>query len=270
MKSYLSLQQAVRLLSLFFLVTLLLFAIFPQWITPYAFDLQSIDERLLTPNFKHWLGTDNLGRDLLSRILFGAKISLAVAFFSTVLSVGIGTLVGSLAAMSGSWMDRLLMRVVDAFYLFPSTLLAVLMTGIFGKGFSGILFSIALTSWLGTARLVRAQILLIREEDFVLAARALGATPFQIWKRQMIPLLIPVIGIYLVTLVPQMMLLESFLSFMGLGMQPPYSSWGSLASEGYKAMKSFPHLLIFPGLFLFLTLLSIYGFFRLKIKDTVN
>lgn len=243
-------------LSLAFLLLMTLLAISAPWITGYSYDEQMISERLEGPSLKHWMGTDILGRDLFSRILHGARASLAVGVLTALIALGLGTLTGATAGYRGGWVDQLLMRVVDFFYIFPSLLLAILITILLGRGLTGILLAIGLTAWVTQARLVRGEVLRIKQLPFVESARAIGSSHRRVVIRHILPNLWGPVIVSLTYQIPTNIMAESFLSFIGLGLQPPYSSWGTLASEGFRAMRSYPHLILFPGIILFLTMLA--------------
>lgn len=239
-----------------FLVVITLMAIAAPWVTRYSFEVQNIDQRLQTPSLLHWMGTDGLGRDLYSRIIYGARMSLAVGVFSALAALVMGTFTGAIAGFYGGWVDSLLMRLVDLFYTFPSLLLAILLMLVFGSGVTGIFIAISLTAWVTQARLVRGQVLQAREMAYVESARAVGARDSRILWRHILPNLAGPIVVSLTLQIPANIMAESFLSFIGLGLQPPFSSWGTLAAEGFRSIKAYPHLMIFPGGVLFLSVLA--------------
>lgn len=250
------LRHRLAVVSLVFLLLILTLAVFAPLVTPYSYEEQDISHRLQNPSILHWMGTDTLGRDLYSRIIYGARMSLAVGICTALFALIVGTITGALAGYRGGWLDYLLMRVVELFYIFPSLLLAILLMLILGRGFTGILLAIGVTAWVTQARLVRAQVLQAREFAYVEAARAVGVGGFWIVIRHILPNLWGPIIVSLTVQIPANIMAESFLSFIGLGLQPPFSSWGTLANEGFRAMKSFPHLIIFPGGVLFVTMLA--------------
>jgi oligopeptide transport system permease protein len=202
------------------------------------------------------MGTDTLGRDLYSRILYGARMSLSVGIVTALFALTLGTFLGAIAGYFGRWIDALLMRIVDIFYIFPSLLLAILLTLLLGRGFTGIFLALGIAAWTTQARLVRAQFLQAKELPYVESAISMGvSTPAIIFKHILPNLWGPII-VSLTVQIPQAIMAESFLSFIGLGLQPPFSSWGTLANEGFRAMKSYPHLILFPGSVLFITMVA--------------
>ena len=249
-------RNRLALMSLIFITTIGIMALAAPWVTPMSYEEQNISRRLETPSLIHWMGTDTLGRDLYSRVIYGAQMSLAVGLFTALFALILGTATGAAAGYWGGWKDTVIMRIVDFFYIFPSILLAILLMLLFGRGFAGILLAIGLTSWVTQARLVRGLVLQAREMPYVEAARALGVRGGAIIFRHILPNLWGPIFVSLTLQIPANIMSESFLSFIGLGLQPPYSSWGTLASEGFRAMKSYPHLILFPGAVLFLTMLA--------------
>ena len=239
-----------------FLLVLVTMATFAPWVTHYSFEEQTLTERLETPNANHWFGTDSLGRDLYSRIVYGARTSLSIGILTALIALFFGTLTGAIAGFRGGWIDHVIMNCVDLFYIFPTILLAILVMMVVGQGILGILIALGLTAWVNQARLVRAQVMQAKELPYVEAARALGVSQTAILFKHILPNLWGPILVSLSFQIPTNIMSESFLSFIGLGIQPPYSSWGTLANDGFRAMKSYPHLILFPGGILFLTVLA--------------
>ena len=250
------LKHRLAAASLAFLILITTLAIFAPFVTKYSYEDQNISEKLETPSALHWMGTDTLGRDVYSRVIYGARMSLAVGILTALFALTLGTFTGAVAGYKGGWTDHILMRVVDLFYIFPSLLFAILLTVLLGRGFVGILLALGMTAWITQARLVRSQVMQAKELPYVESARAMGVTNLGIIFRHILPNLWGPIIVSLTFQIPTNILAESFLSFIGLGLQAPYSSWGTLANEGFRAMKSFPHLIIFPGSVLFLTMLA--------------
>ena len=239
-----------------FLFIIFLVALLAPWVAPYSYQEQDTVNILAFPGIDHFLGTDRLGRDLLSRMIYGARVSLFVGVFSTLIALVIGTVYGTISAYVGGKTDNLMMRVVDVVFALPDLLMIILITVLMGRGVVGVFIALTMVSWVTIARLVRGEVLRIKEYPFILAAKALGASHFRIMLREIFP---NILGILVVTLsfrIPVAILAESTLSFIGLGIAPPASSWGTLASDGWTAIKFYPHLILFPSLAIFFTILS--------------
>lgn len=259
-------KNKAAVISAWLLGLIIFLAIAADWVAPYSFDEQNIDHLLEGPSSKFWMGTDHLGRDLLSRLIYGARMSMAVGLITALISLGIGAVYGAFSAWMGGWVDRLLMRVVDLLYSIPTLVLLILVKVVFDsielfenpelRAMTGILISLSLVGWVTLARMVRGQVLQVKQLLYVEAARAQGARGYWILLRHIFPNILGPIIVLLTFKVPSNILFESFLSFLGLGLQPPYSSWGVLANEGWRAMSIYPHLMIGPGLALFLTMLA--------------
>ena len=243
-------------ISSVFLVILLLAAVLAPWVAPYSYQAQDTLNILAFPGSEHWLGTDRLGRDLLSRMIYGARVSLFVGVFSTVLALIIGTIYGTLSAYVGGRTDNLMMRMVDVVFALPDLLMIILITVLMGRGVVGVFIALTLVSWVTIARLVRGEVLRIKEYPYILAARALGASHYRIMLKEIFPNILGVLVVTLSFRVPVAILAESTLSFVGLGIAPLASSWGTLASDGWTAIKFYPHLILFPSLAIFFTILS--------------
>ena len=250
------LRHRLAAISLGFIVVILILAVFAPLVTQFSYEEQNIADKLVGPTLRHWMGTDTLGRDLYSRIIYGARTSLEVGVLTAVFALIVGTVTGAVAGYFGGWVDRILMHIVDLFYIFPSLLLAILLMLLLGHGILGILLALGMTSWVTQARLVRGQVLQAKEMVYVESARAIGVSHFWIIFKHILPNLWGPIIVSLTFQIPTNIMAESFLSFIGLGLQPPFSSWGTLASEGFRAMKSYPHLIVFPGVVLWVTMLA--------------
>jgi peptide/nickel transport system permease protein len=218
---------------------------------------QALADDLLRPSRHHLLGTDKLGRDILSRVLYGARVSLFVGLSTVAISCLIGLLLGSLSGYFGGWTDQLLMRLVDLLLAFPGMLLAIAFTAVLGPGLEHVILALCLIGWTGYARLVRGEILALREREFVQAARALGGSPGRIIRHHMIPNLLPPLLIQATFGMAGAILAEGSLSFLGIGVQPPTPSWGSMLNEGRQFLLVAPHLTAFPGLAIMLTILGL-------------
>ena len=239
-----------------FLFIIFIVSLLAPWVAPYSYQEQDTLNILAFPGVEHFLGTDRLGRDLLSRMIYGARVSLFVGVFSTLIALVIGTVYGTISAYVGGKTDNLMMRVVDVVFALPDLLMIILITVLMGRGVTGVFIALTMVSWVTIARLVRGEVLRIKEYPFILAAKALGASHYRIMLREIFP---NILGILVVTLsfrIPVAILAESTLSFIGLGIAPPASSWGTLASDGWTAIKFYPHLILFPSLAIFFTILS--------------
>lgn len=205
----------------------------------------------------HLLGTDELGRDLFTRILYGGRISLMVGLCATAVSLTIGVLFGAVAGFFGGRVDDLMMRFVDILYAVPFTIFVILLTVIFDRNIWNLFLAIGAVEWLTMSRIVRGQVLSLRKQEFVEAAIALGIPQWRIVLRHIIPNCLGTVIVYTTLTIPVVMLLEAFLSFLGLGVQPPMSSWGLLIRDGSKVLEEFPWLMLFPGMILAMTLFSL-------------
>jgi len=225
-------------------------------IAPFAYDLQNTDAVLEGPGPEHWMGTDRLGRDLFSRLLYGARVSMTVGVVTAALAVILGTVYGAVSAYIGGRIDNLLMRFVDVVYSLPDLLLIILVTVLIGRGITGILIALTMVSWVTVARITRGEVLKIKDSDFVEAARAIGVSHTRILLFHILPNMAGVLIVTLTFRIPVAILSESTLSFIGLGIAPPFASWGSMAKDGWTAMMFHPHLILFPSLVLFVTSIS--------------
>lgn len=218
---------------------------------------QDLDLGAAGPSLQHWLGTDTLGRDLFARLLYGCRISLGVGLAATFVSLTIGVVYGAISGYAGGKTDMVMMRIVDIMYALPFTIFVILLMVFFGRDIYLLFIAIGAVEWLTMARIVRGQILTIKRMEYIEAARALGLTTNRIIFRHMIPNVLGPVIVYTTLTIPAVMLLEAFLSFLGLGVQPPMSSLGVLIKEGSEKMEEFPWLLVYPGLVFSMTLFSL-------------
>jgi oligopeptide transport system permease protein len=226
-------------------------------ITGFSYEQQNLALGPAPPNRVHWLGTDPLGRDLLARLLYGGGISLMVGLCATAVSLTIGVIYGAIAGFAGGKLDMVLMRIVDILYALPFAIFVILLMVFFGQNIILLFVAIGAVEWLTMARIVRGQVMAVKRQEFVEAAHALGLKEGRIIFRHIVPNLLGPIIVYATLTVPEVILLESFLSFLGLGVQPPHSSWGVLIKEGAEVMEEYPWLLIYPGAVMALTLFSL-------------
>lgn len=239
------------------LVIMVVLAILTPWIAPYGYEAQNLDLGATPPSAAHWLGTDIFGRDLLTQILYGGRISLAVGFIATAVALVIGVTWGAVAGYVGGRIDSVMMRFVDILYALPFMIFIILLMVVFGRNILLLFLAIGAVEWLTMARIMRTQVQSLRQQEFVEAAVSLGLPPSAIIFKHIIPNALGPIIVYTTLTIPSVMLLEAFLSFLGLGIQPPQTSWGLLISYGAETMEEYPWLLIFPGLALTITLFSL-------------
>ena len=239
------------------LAVMVVLAILTPWIAPYGYEAQNLDLGATPPSAAHWLGTDIFGRDLLTQILYGGRISLAVGFIATAVALVIGVTWGAVAGYVGGRIDSVMMRFVDILYALPFMIFIILLMVVFGRNILLLFLAIGAVEWLTMARIMRTQVQSLRQQEFVEAAVSLGLPPSAIIFKHIIPNALGPIIVYTTLTIPSVMLLEAFLSFLGLGIQPPQTSWGLLISYGAETMEEYPWLLIFPGLALTITLFSL-------------
>jgi len=227
------------------------------WVLPYGYEDQNLDLGPSAPSTAHWLGTDTLGRDLLVRLLFGGRVSLGVGLAATFVALTIGVVYGAIAGFFGGKRDAFMMRTVDIMYSLPFPIFVILLMVFFGRNIILLFVAIGAVEWLTMARIVRGQVMSIKKMEFIEAARSLGFGRRRIIFRHILPNVIGPIIVYTTLTIPAVMLLEAFLSFLGLGVQPPMSSWGVLIKDGAEKMEEFWWLLVFPGSVFSLTLFSL-------------
>lgn len=237
--------------------TVLMIATFANFLTPWDPTLIDLSQRLLPPNFHHFFGTDHNGSDILSRLIMGARLSLFVSVSVVTISCFVGLIYGSLSAVGGQTVDQLMMRFLDIIYAFPGFLLALAMVSLLGPSLINLIFAMCLTGWAGFARLVRGEVLHLKEREHVQAARALGATQLRVLVRHIWPNLISVLVIQATFAMAGTIITESSLSFLGLGVPPETPTWGSMLNSGRQYLLEAPYLSIFPGLAIILLVLGL-------------
>ena len=250
-------QNHLAMIGLYILVFMVVIALLTPFIAPYSYEVQQLDIGATPPSFSHWLGTDTFGRDLLTRLMYGGRVSLAVGFIATAVALVIGVLWGAIAGYMGGRVDAAMMRIVDILYALPFMIFIILLMVVFGRSILLLFLAIGCVEWLTKARIVRGQVLGLRQQEFVEAAVAVGLSHWQIIYRHIIPNILGPIIVYITLTIPSVMLMEAFLSFLGLGIQPPESSWGLLISYGVETMEEYPWLLLAPGIVLSTTLFAL-------------
>lgn len=262
-------RNRAALLGLSVLALMILYSTIGPWIRPYGFADQDFSIANQLPNAQHWFGTDMFGRDLFVRAAMGGRVSLLVAFAATGVVLVVGVLYGSTSGFIGGKVDDIMMRFVDILYGMPYLPFAIILLVILGGGVVPMLLALAIVSWLTPSRLVRGQILTLKQNEYVEAARALGASQARVVWRHLLPNTLGIIVVAMFLEVPSMILGEAVLSFLGLGISAPNASWGTLAEEGWKALRSYPWLIILPGLFISITVLA-FNFVGDGFRDAID
>jgi peptide/nickel transport system permease protein len=262
-------RNRMALTGLTLVLALFVVAIFAHWLAPYDPNQIDLKQVLMPPSQAHLLGTDTLGRDVLSRIIYGSRISLLVGFVAVGLATLIGLVVGALAGYYGGWVDAALMRLVDLMLCFPTFFLILAVIAVLEPSIWNIMAVIGLTSWMGVARLVRAEFLSLREREFVTAARALGASDVRLAFRHMLPNALAPVMVSATLGVAGAILTESALSFLGLGVQPPTPSWGNILTAGKDNIEIAWWLSVFPGLAILITVMS-YNLLGEGIREAID
>jgi oligopeptide transport system permease protein len=243
-------------MGLLLFLCIFLFAIVGPWLSGYSYDEIHLDLANHPPGPRFWFGSDDLGRDLFTRVCFGARISLFVGISAAFIDMGIGILWGALAGFAGGKLDHFMMRLADILYSLPYLLVVILLLVISGPGLFALIVAMALLGWINMARIVRGQVMQIKQQDFVLAAISLGAKPRQVLFRHILPNAVGPIIVTVTMTIPSAIFAEAFLSFLGLGVQAPIASWGTMASEGFAVLSYYPWPLFFPALFISSTILA--------------
>lgn len=250
-------RNRLAMLGSIFLIAMLLAVVLGPMLLPYTYDQIDLNATSEPPSLRHWFGTDPLGRDILVRALIGGRVSLMVALVATAVSFVIGVTYGAVSGYFGGYVDELMMRFVDILYSLPYLFLVIVLLAFFSKDIFMLFIALGAVSWLTMARIVRGQVLSIKQQEFVEAARAVGATHAAIIFRHIVPNTLGSVIVYTTLTIPSAMLSEAFLSFLGLGVQPPLASWGTMVNDGIISISVYPWQLVFPGLMMTATLFSL-------------
>lgn len=250
-------KNKLAVAGLITLCGMIIVALLTPWITPYEYDAQDLALGAAKPSSAHWFGSDWLGRDLFTRVMYGGRVSLLVGFVATAVSLLVGVTYGGVAGYAGGRLDSIMMRIVDILYAMPFTIFVIILMVFFGRNIILLFVAIGAVQWLTMARIVRAHVMSIRHKEFIEAATVLGLPRHRILFRHLLPNALGPIIVYTTLTIPRVMLFEAFLSFLGLGVQAPMSSWGVLIKEGANMMEEYPWLLIFPSIALSVTLFSL-------------
>ena len=264
-------RNKAAVVSLIIIFIIILFVLFGQNLSQFSYEDTDWDLMQVAPSFEtgHFFGTDDLGRDIFVRTLQGGKISLMVGLMGAIVAIVIGVFYGATAGFIGGRVDGFMMRVVDILASFPFMFFVILLVTFFGRNIGFIFIAIGMVSWLDIARIVRGQTLSLKQREFIEAAIVSGSSSFTIVKKHIIPNVVGIVIVYATLLIPGMILFESFLSFLGLGVQEPNTSWGALVNEGAQVMNIAVWQLAFPGLFLVVTLFC-FNFIGDGLRDALD
>lgn len=262
-------KNKMALLGLIIIVCLIIVAIFGPIFSSHTYDEQNLMMTNSSPSWEHWFGTDNLGRDIFIRVLYGARISLAIGIVASLLNLFIGVIYGGIAGFFGGKIDRIMMNIVDILYSVPTLLYVILLMVILKPGLINIFIALGISYWLQMARIVRGQILSMKEQEFILAARTIGVSKKRILFRHLLPNAMGAIIVTMTLAIPDAIFTEAFLSFIGLGVSAPMASWGVLASEGVNNLRAYPFQLFFPAVAISVTMLA-FNFLGDGLRDVLD
>ncbi len=262
-------QNKAAIAGLIIILLLTLMALVGPLVSGHTYHTQVLANSNQPPDSQHWFGTEQLGRDLFTRVWWGARVSLFVGFFTALTVTVIGVIYGGISGYVGGWVDEIMMRIIEILSGIPFLLYVIILMVLMEPGLKTIVIALGAVYWMPMARLVRGQILALKEQEYVLAARALGASPTRIIFRHLIPNTMGPILIYATLAIPEAIFTEAWLSFLGLGISAPFASWGSLADEGIRAIRSYPWQLFFPAFFLSLTILA-FNLFGDGLRDALD
>lgn len=262
-------KNKMALLGLIIIVCLIVVAIFGPIFSSHTYDEQNLMMTNSSPSWEHWFGTDNLGRDIFIRVLYGARISLAIGIVASLLNLFIGVIYGGIAGFFGGKIDRIMMNIVDILYSVPTLLYVILLMVILKPGLINIFIALGIGYWLQMARIVRGQILSMKEQEFILAARTIGVSKKRILFRHLLPNAMGAIIVTMTLAIPDAIFTEAFLSFIGLGVSAPIASWGVLASEGVNNLRAYPFQLFFPAVAISVTMLA-FNFLGDGLRDVLD
>lgn len=249
-------KNKLAMLGLYTALFIIVIAVIGPWLSQTSYSDQNLMQTNKPPSAEHWFGTDSLGRDLFIRVLYGARISLSIGIVASLINLTIGVIYGGIAGLMGGRVDRIMMNIVDVLYGIPVLLYVILLMVVLKPGLTNIFIALGIAYWLGMARIVRGQILSLKEQEYVLAARTIGASNWRILFRHLIPNSMGPIIITMTLAIPEAIFTEAFLSFIGLGVAAPMASWGVLSSEGVTSLRSYPFQLFFPAMAISITMLA--------------
>lgn len=262
-------KNKMATLGLAVIIALILIAVFVPIFSSHTYDEQNLMMSNQPPSLEHWFGTDNLGRDIFIRVLYGARISLAIGIVASLINFFIGVIYGGISGFCGGKIDRVMMNIVDILYSVPTLLYVILLMVVLKPGLINIFIALGIGYWLQMARIVRGQILALKQQEFVLAARSVGAGKMRILLRHLIPNTMGAIVVTMTLAIPDAIFTEAFLSFIGLGVSAPMASWGVLASEGINNIRAYPFQLFFPAAAISITMLA-FNFLGDGLRDVLD
>lgn len=249
-------QNKVAITSLCLLIFIVLMCIVGPYLTKYKYDEQFGDLLNRSPFGDHWFGLDHLGRDIFARIWIGGRVSIAIGVIGTLVELIVGCLYGGISGYYGGLIDDIMMRIVEVIVGIPYMIVVILVAIVLGTGLPSLILALVITGWTGIARLIRGQVMQLKESEYVLAAQALGADPGRIISKHLIPNTVGILIVYVTFSIPGFIFSEAFLSFIGLGVQAPMTSWGAMAAFGQQQMAFYPYQLVFPSVAICLTMLA--------------
>lgn len=262
-------KNKMATLGLTVIIALILIAVFVPIFSSHTYDEQNLMMPNQSPSLEHWFGTDNLGRDIFIRVLYGARISLAIGIVASLINFFIGVIYGGISGFCGGKIDRVMMNIVDILYSVPTLLYVILLMVVLKPGLINIFIALGIGYWLQMARIIRGQILALKQQEFVLAARSVGAGKMRILLRHLIPNTMGAIVVTMTLAIPDAIFTEAFLSFIGLGVSAPMASWGVLASEGINNIRAYPFQLFFPAAAISITMLA-FNFLGDGLRDVLD
>ena len=262
-------KDKMAIAGLCVIVLLMLLALIGPMLSSIGYADQDFNNVNAGPSYEHWFGTDSLGRDLFIRVLYGARISLSIGLIASLINLVIGVLYGGISGLMGGKVDRIMMNIVDVLYSVPTLLYVILLMVVFKPGLLNIFIALGISYWLQMARIVRGQVLSIKEQEFVLAAISMGASKWRLLTKHLIPNAVGAIVVSWSLSIPDAIFTEAFLSFIGLGVSAPMASWGVLASEGINSMRGYPFQLFFPAAAISLTMLA-FNFLSDGLRDALD
>ena len=262
-------RDRMAVAGLIIIVIIALFAIFGPFISPYEYDEQDFDISNQFPTLAHPFGTDQFGRDIFVRVMYGARISLSIGFVASIINLTIGVIYGGIAGLSGGRVDNVMMRIVDILYSIPTMIYVILLMVIIGPGLKSIFITLGISYWVGMARIVRSEVLRIKQEEFILAAKVLGTSQRRILLRHIIPNAMGPIIVTLTLSIPSAIFTEAFLSFVGLGVSAPMASWGVLVNDAISSLSLYPYQLFFPAAAICITILG-FNFLGDGLRDALD